>query len=120
MYFGHIFSEAKDAAVIQVGVPRSNYGASRLYVYNIYGADETDPFPPLILERFDCAGDNDFMPAIDADIQKDKIVVMGTEIVNMEGRSLQGIKLQFDNNNERWNNVEKTIYWTGDGWSVMK
>lgn len=45
---------------------------------------------------------------------------MGTELIDLDDSSLQGIKLQFDNDNERWNNYEKVIYWTGNGWKTMR
>ena len=118
LYFGHIFSDKKDAVIIQIGVPRSNYGASRLYVYDVYGNDSLDPYP-CIIEKFDCAGENDFAPKIDANIPRDDVVIEGTEIVDLEGGSLQGIKLQFNNNGDKWNNIENIIYWNKGGWSTV-
>lgn len=118
LYFGRIFSSEKDAVIIQVGVPRSNYGASKLYVYDIFGKNSIDPFPSIV-EKINCAGDDDFTPTIDASIPRDDLV-MGTELIDLDDSSLQGIKLQFDNDNERWNNYEKVIYWTGNGWKTMR
>lgn len=117
LYFGHLFSPEKDAVVIQVGFPRSDYGASKLYIYDIYGAGEVDSFPSIV-EKFNCAGNNDFAPTVDKDIIKDDIVTMGTEIVKIDDYPLQGIALEFDNNNEKWNNFKKIIYWKENGWFV--
>jgi len=119
LYFGNLFSLEKDAVVVQVGVPSSNYGASKLYVYDIYGAGEVEPTPSIV-EKFDCAGRDVLSPTIDEDISKDDIVIMGTEITEIEGHPLQGIKLSINNNNALNDNFETIIYWKENGWSNIE
>ena len=119
LYFGHLFSLEKDAVVVQVGVPNSNYGSSKVYVYNVYGAGEVEPAPSIV-EKFDCAGSDIFAPTIDADFPKDDIVIMGTEITEVEGHSLQGIRLGLSNHNALDDNFETIVYWKENGWTAIK
>lgn len=119
LYFGNLFSLEKEAVVVQVGVPGSNYGASKLYVYDIYGAGEVEPAPSIV-EKFNCAGSDMSAPTIDADISKDDIVIMGTKITEIEGYPLEGIKLSINNNSALNNNFETVVYWKENGWFAIK
>lgn len=45
-------------------------------------------------------------------------VTGGTEVVDIEGMPRQGVSIYFIGEKGRYQEVERTLYWTDDGWMI--
>lgn len=115
-YTGRLFSESKNAIVLEVQVPGSNYGAASVFAIDIFGTGEADLVPFMVeqlnttAESVTLASGDELFPTGD--------VTDGTEIVDVRGQVLQGIRIYFTDSEAQWRGQQKIIYWSDGDWSL--
>ncbi|HHV08692.1 MAG TPA: hypothetical protein GXX75_00230 [Clostridiales bacterium] len=120
-YTAKLFSEKKDAIVLEVNIQYANSGLVSVFALDVYGPGEVDPFPSVV-ERLNTTGE---APILSADGEKlyTGSLVIGTNITDVENKPLQGIVLHSTGDGYRGNigdRESQTIYWNGDGWVVLE
>lgn len=118
---GKLFSTDKEAIVLEIPVPGSNYGAVNIFALDIapVGADPVptstvrmDTIKGIILNSGD-SFPNGFNEALK----------QTTKIVDIEDSTLQGLEIHASLNGE---DVAETVHWLGnnygadDGWSLLE
>lgn len=110
---GKLFSEDKDAIILEVWAPGSNYGAADLFVLNISPVG-ADPIPTITV-RLDTTTVQDVLLLGD--------VIFGTEIADIESLPLQGLKVYVVGPSSPEGGhppaLEKIIYWKDVEWSLL-
>ncbi len=121
---GKLCSARKDAIVIEISNPNSNFGAASIQVFDITNV-MGHPERAGISERLNTS-----------ELQKKRFSIMeadkdavrwlldgtgdfteGTEIVDLEGRERQGLKLYSTSSTSTdWRAMEQTIVWEADVW----
>jgi len=119
-YTGKLFSEKKDAIVLEVNNQYANSGLVTVFAFDIFGPGEADPFPSVV-ERLNTTGE---APLLSADGEKlySGSLIQGTAITDIENEPLQGIVLHSSGDGYPGPidaRVSQTIYWNGDGWIVL-
>lgn len=115
---GKIFSDEKDAIILEICDFTSNYGAASVFVLNVSPAD-VDPIPWVgtLLNT------TESIMLADGDIIENSLltnqVTGGTEVVDIEGMPRQGVSIYFIGEKGRYQEVERTLYWTDAGWMVI-
>lgn len=120
-YTAKLFSEKKDAIVIEVNNQYANSGLVSIFALDVYGLGEVDPFPSVV-ERLNTTRE---APLLSADGEKLYTggLIQGTTITNIENKPLQGIILHSSGDGYAGpidDRVSQTIYWNGDGWIVLE
>ena len=115
---GRLFSEEKDAIILEVQVPASNYGAAAVFALDVNPVG-VDPIP-TVTTRLDTESaitladgsvlDNSFIT---------NSVTDGTKAVDVSGMPRQGILIYFLDENGQYQGLQRTFYWTDDGWMVI-
>jgi len=116
-----LFSEKKDAIVLEVNNQYANSGLVSVFVLDVYGRGEADPFPSVV-ERLNTTGE---APVLSADGEKLFFgsLLLGTAITDIENKPLQGIVLHSSGDGYPGpidDREIRTIYWNGDGWIVLE
>lgn len=115
---GKLFSGEKDAIVLEVQVPASNYGAAAVFVLDISPVG-IDPIP-TVTTRLNT--ENSIMLA-DGDVLENSFitnsVTNGTEVVDVPGMPRQGILMYFLDEYGQYQGLQRIFYWTDDGWTVI-
>ena len=115
---GKVFSEEKDAIILEVCDSTSNYGAATVFVLNVSPVD-VDPIPTVAI-RLDTA--ESIMLANGNIIENSVLennVTSGTEVVNVEDMPRQGVLVYFIGEKGHFQEVERTLYWTDNGWTII-
>lgn len=120
---GRLLDEKKDAIVLEIEVPGSNYGAVNLYVVDVTAPHEDeygvfrDPELTLFLEtrNSDILADNEVPKSfvnslVDVGIEN---FVEGVSVVNVEGHELQGLSIKMDS----MKNTQTTVCWDKESYS---
>ena len=120
-YTAKLFSEKKDAIVLEVNTQYANSGLVSVFALDVYGLGEVDPFPSVV-ERLNTTGE---APILSADGEKLYTggLIQGTTITDIENKPLQGIVLPSSGEGYSGpigDRVSQTIYWNGDGWIVLE
>lgn len=119
---GILFSEDKQALVLEVGVPGSNYGASDLFVFDVFPVGP-DPVPTIV-DRLDTTSGSLVSESGNVLIESG-YVICGTEIMDIEGTPLQGLTVNSPGQ-DKWHEEQTAIFWTGnnygpdDGWALLE
>lgn len=120
-YTGKLFSDKKDAIVIEVPVPQSNYGAADVYVFDVYGGNESNP--PNVIERLNTETGSMRLPTGEvsdiAQIFPVGSITDGSEIVDIGETAVQGLKIYSTGSNGDWRERNQTIHWTDNGWTPV-
>lgn len=119
---GKLFSKEKDAIVLQISDPTSNYGASTVYALNVNPIG-VDPIPTLTT-RLNTA---DSIKLTDGNIIENSIlsnhVIDGTQIVDIPDMPQQGLLITFIGNNidgtGNQQEIKRTLYWGDNGWEIL-
>ena len=115
---GKLFSEEKDAIILEVCDSTSNYGAATVFVLNVSPVD-VDPIPTVVI-RLDTT---ESIKLADGNIIENSVlennVTSGTEIVDVEDMSRQGVLVYFVGEKGHFQEVERTLYWTDNGWTII-
>ena len=119
-YTAKLFSEEKDAIVLEVNNQYANSGLVSVFALDVYGTGEADPFPSVV-ERLNTTGD---APVLSVDGEKlyTGSLIQGTAIADVENMPLQGIVLHSSGDGYTGpidDRVTQTIYWNGNGWTVL-
>lgn len=120
-YTAKLFSEKKDAIVLEVNKQYANSGLISVFAFDVYGQGEADPFPSIV-ERLNTAGE---APILSADGEKlyTGSLIQGTAITDIENEPLQGIVLHSSGDGYPGpidDRESQTIYWNGEGWIVLE
>ncbi|MDE7282547.1 MAG: hypothetical protein K2N85_03025 [Lachnospiraceae bacterium] len=115
---GRLFSEEKDAIILEVQVPASNYGAATVFVLDVnpVGADPI----PTVTTRLDT--ENSITLADENVLDNSFItnsVTDGTKVVDVSDMPRQGVSIYFLDENGRYQGLQRIFYWTDDGWTVI-
>lgn len=119
---GHLFSGDKDAIVLEVSDPASNYGASHVLVLDVFNVG-IDSFPQIAV-RLDTTNDPVVSASNEILVDSDYITD-GTQIIEVEGKPLQGLKIYSTGSQGKWREQHQILYWAGDnskadnGWSLI-
>jgi len=119
---GKLFSEEKQALVLEVDVPGSNYGAANLFVFDVFPVGP-DPIPTVV-DRFNTTA-GPIVSALNEMLIDSGSVTGGAEITNIEGFPLQGLTVYSTGQKGQWHEVQKTLFWSGendradDGWALL-
>lgn len=115
---GKVFSEKKDAIILEVQVPASNYGAATIFVLDVNPVG-VDPIP-TVTTRLDT--ENSITLADGKVLENSFItnsVTSGTKIVDVSGMPRQGILIYFLDENGQYQGLQRIFYWTDNGWTVI-
>jgi|GEM_PF-1495956 hypothetical protein len=120
-YTGKLFSERKEAIVLEVNNQYANSGLVSVFVLDVYGAGEVDPFPSVV-ERLNMSGE---VPILSVDGEKlyTGSLMQGTTIIDIENKPLQGIALHSSGDGYAGpidDREIQTIYWNGEGWIALE
>lgn len=115
--FGELFSAGKDAIVLEIDVPNSNYGAANVFVYDIHSAGDGEGCPEII-KRLDTYAD----PVSFWGNDISGVLTTGTEIVELGGTETRGLRLPYVGPYGKFQMESATFYWDDSGyeWSPVK
>lgn len=107
--------------MLEVNIQYANSGLVSVFVLDVYGTGEADPFPSVV-ERLNTTGE---VPILSADGEKlyAGVLIQGTSITDIENKPLQGIVLHSSGDGYGGpigDQESQTIYWNGDGWIVLE
>ena len=115
---GKVFSEEKDAIILEVCDPTSNYGAATVFVLDVYPVD-IDPIP-MAVTRLDTT--ENIMLA-DGNVIENSIfenkVTGGTKVVDIEGMPRQGVVIYSVGEKGQYQEVQQVFYRTDIGWMII-
>lgn len=122
---GKLFSTRKDAIVIEIPYPQSNYAAADTYVFditNVNGHPEraciTKRLSTDELQKKRFSGSEADMNEVCWLLDETGDFTQGTEIVDLEEQKRQGLKLfSTSSTSTDWRAMEQTIIWETDGWA---
>lgn len=115
---GSLFSEEKDAIILEVQVPASNYGAATVFVLDVnpVGADPI----PTVTTRLDTENS---ITLADGNVLDNSFITNsvtdGTKAVDVSDMPRQGVSIYFLDENGRYQGLQRIFYWTDDGWTVI-
>lgn len=117
---GRVFSKDKDAIILEVRNPTSNYGATDVFILDVCPVD-VDPVPYLITRLDTTVIPNCLFfgnPILDIGTT---YVTGYSEIVDIEGQPLQGIEVPvFDYSTGQYQELKKILYWKDGDWSFLE
>lgn len=120
---GRLFSENKNAIVLEIRNPTSNYGAAQIFVIDVIagGADSDHPSASAVI-RLDTTVNTVAEPF--SLVSGDRIlafnaITFGTEIVNVRNRPLQGLKIYLVDSEGEWHKRYEILYWTDNEWLLI-
>lgn len=108
-----LFSGDKQALILEVQCPGSNWGAANLFVYDVFSAGN-DPVPEIV-DRVNTV-DRTFYSAADEPLLEAWRLTDGTVPVEIDGSLLQGLTVYTSGERGQWREVETTYLWTGGNW----
>lgn len=111
---GKLFSTKKDAVIIEVEVPHSNYSAANIFVFDIYGTGEVDPFPSIV-ERLNTYSANVVLSG--GEELPSESLESGTIVTNIGAHDRQGLILFSTGSNAEFQELQTIVYWDGSAWS---
>ena len=115
---GKLFSEEKDAIVLQIRDFTSNYGAAAVFVLNVSSAG-VDPIPsvgtPLSTTESIMLADGNI---IDTSLFPN-LVTDGTKVVDIEDMPRQGVLICSVGEDGEYQGLSRIFYWTDDGWIIV-
>lgn len=120
LYTAKLFSDKKDAIVLEVNTQYANSGLVSVFALDVYGTGEVDPFPSVV-EHLNTTGEASILSVVGEKLYVGSLV-QGTTITDMDNKSLQGIILHSSGDGYSGpidDRESQTIYWNGDGWSVL-
>ena len=116
---GRLFSEEKDAIILEVKVPASNYGAATVFALDVFPVG-VDPIPTVVT-RLDTS--ESIMLADGNIIEQSRFentnVTFGTEVVDVGDMSCQGLSVYFTGEKGQFQEVQRILYWTDNGWTII-
>ncbi len=119
-YTAKLFSEKKDAIILEVNTQYANSGLVSVFALDVYGGSEA--YPPNVVERLNTSGEAPLL-SVDGEKLYTGSLVIGTNITEIGDKPLQGIVLHSTGDGYRGNigdRESQTIYWNGDGWVVLE
>ena len=115
---GKVFSEEKDAIVLQISDLTSNYGAATVFVLNVSPAG-VDPIPS-VGALLNTTGS---IMLADGNIIENSVlendVTSGTKVVDIEGMPRQGVLIYSIGEEGEYQGLPRIFYWTDDGWMIV-
>lgn len=119
-YTAKLFSENKDAIVLEVNNQYANSGLVSVFALDIFGAGEVDSFPSVV-ERLNTDKEE---PVLSADGERlyTGSLILGTAVTDIADKPLQGITLLSSGDGYSGPidaRESQTIYWNSDGWIVL-
>lgn len=117
LHLGKLFSEERDAVVIEVPIPQSNYRAADLFVLDIVNPQDECP---VVIERLNTEQNQIRLPngtitdmtSLFTYIEPE--FVSGSEVIEAPGVSLSGLKVCL------LGNSKQTLMWTDGGWNISE
>ena len=115
---GKLFSEEKDAIILEVCDSTSNYGAATVFVLNVSPVD-VDPIPTVGIrldttESIKLADEN----IIEKSVLENE-VTSGTEVVDVEDMPRQGVLIYSVGEEGEYQGLPRIFYWTDNGWTIL-
>lgn len=114
---GPLFSDDKDAVVLELSDPRTNWGAASVIVLDIYPMEKDST--PYILERINTMEHSIKNIQGELIVERERIVV-GTDIVDIDESVLDALTIPHLSVDGKKIEQLETIYWSDDGWSMLK
>ncbi len=113
---GRLFSENKDALILEIENPTSNYGAADIFVLDVFALGR-DPFPSTVV-RLDTTTIPAALSFEDRTLHFENIT-SGTKLIDIEGMPLQGLEVYAVGPEGNWQEIRNTLCWTEAGWSII-
>ena len=125
---GKLFSERKDAIILEINSATSNLGAASVYVFDIC-KDNDMISKPTMVERLNTAElitdlyesqyisgkiEENTITLLGPEISTTGTITDGTKIVDIDESSLQGITLFFTGKRLAWRECSQTLFWDVD------
>jgi len=117
---GKVFSEDRDAIILEIGDKTSNYGYATVYALIVSPADDDCPIPEAVTGLDTSNPSNLTDGTIFENSTMDNDVTIGTEVVDVLGMPLQGIRIYTVDENGKFQGLQRIFYWTGDGWTILQ
>jgi len=115
-----LFSPDKQALLLEVAVPNSNYGATRVFALDVFPPDPD----PCIVTRLDTTSKSIYSASGEIFPFTD-LITSGNNLVEIEGSALCGIELCYITPNDKSTPLYTTLVWCGggngpdDGWALI-
>ncbi len=113
---GPLFSKDKDAVVLELSDPRTNWGAASIIVLDIFPAEGDSS--SYIWERINTMEDSIKNNHEELIVERDRIVV-GTDIVEIDESVLDGLAIPYLSADGKKMEQLETIYWNNNSWHVL-
>jgi len=119
---GKLFSQDKEAIVLEISVPGSNYNAVNLFALDVSPVDK-DPIPTSTV-RMDTMKGICLNSAADLPERFDAAIMESTRIIDVDGFSLQGLEIHAMGGEKE--DLSQTFCWIGgnswadDGWVLLE
>lgn len=116
---GRLFSEEKDAIILEVKVPASNYGAATVFAFDVFpvGVDSI----PTVVTRLDTS--ESIMLAdgniIEQSGFENSEVTFGTEAFDVGDMACQGLSVYFIGEKGQFQERQRILYWIDNGWTII-
>lgn len=118
---GKLFSEGREAVVLEIEDRTSNYNATEVFVLDVFPYDpDRKPSAPSAILRLDTASNASVLPACAEGQPGTEIGIwFGTEPVDVEGMPQQALQLQVTSQGAPPSPMPLRYYWTQSGWGLL-
>ena len=120
---GKLFSENKNAIILETRVPASNYGAAQIFVIDVIaGGTDSDHPSASAAVRLDTTintVDEPFTLVSGDRTLAFNLITFGTETVHVRNRPLQGLKIYLADPEGEWHKRYAVLYWEDSEWSII-
>lgn len=116
---GRIFSDKKDAIILEVSDSTSNYGAATVFVLNVSPTKVFDP----ILSAGTLLNTTESVMLADGEIidttSLPNLVTGGTKVVDIEGMPRQGVLIYSVGEEGEYQGLPRIFYWLDYDWAII-
>ena len=107
---GPVLREDRDTIFLEVHIPRSNYGATRVFMFGVSAADED--FPSTSITEFlwpEHFYEENLSLAL-------KDTMWGSELVPIAGEACMALRLRFIDPLDHWGYISRTVRWNSQNY----
>ncbi|MCH5262289.1 MAG: hypothetical protein J1F42_05195 [Lachnospiraceae bacterium] len=116
---GRVFSEEKDAIILEIRNSTSNYGAATVFVLNVSPAKVYGPIP----SAGTLLNTTEAVMLVDGEIidttSLPNLVTGGTKVVDIEGMPRQGVLIYSVGEEDEYQGLPRIFYWMANGWAII-
>ena len=120
VFFGPVFSDTKEAIVLELPIPGSNYWAVDILALDVFPPSEENPSAAGLAERLNTI-DEEAEQALREELGLLSINY-GTAVVDVPGQTRQGISVQSGTKGDAgaWHQQEDILLWQDGRWVVVE